>query len=322
MKTIEVILAAYNGCKYIREQIFSILLNFDKLSDFDCKLLISDDGSTDSTVEIIESIKLLDDRVFLINKDKKGGVKANFLCLINASNADYVFFSDQDDLWLPDKISLFIDRFNEVESDFSGPILVHSDLSVADKNLSPINISMFEYQNINKSPSFSQLLVSNSITGCVMACNRELISILKKSNIKESIMHDWYAALCASAFGIITFIDKPLILYRQHGGNQVGAKSFALGDLIKTDSIKEKLQQTKKSIIRTRNQSAVFLSDFSTVLESDKKFLLADYIESFNESVTRRANLFFNKNIKKHGTLRNVFFFIFYVLRGHNLRSE
>ncbi|HBE9080904.1 glycosyltransferase family 2 protein [Serratia fonticola] len=320
MKTIEVILASYNGCNYIREQIFSILSNFDKLNDFECKLLVSDDGSTDSTVEIIEDLKKSDDRIFLVNKNKKGGVKLNFACLINASNADYVFFSDQDDLWLPDKISLFIERFNEVELNFNGPILVHSDLTVTNKNLSPINASMFEYQNINKSPSFSELIVSNSITGCVMACNRELISILKSCKIKDSIMHDWYAGLCASAFGVISFVDQPLILYRQHGANQVGAKSFALVDLIKTDSIKDKLRQTKKSIVRTQSQAEIFLSDFTTTLDDDKKILLKSYIESFNAGVFNRANLFFYKQFKKKGNLRNIFFFVFYVLLGKNLQ--
>ncbi|WP_337264288.1 MULTISPECIES: glycosyltransferase family 2 protein [unclassified Serratia (in: enterobacteria)] len=316
MKKIEVILATYNGSNYVKEQVCSILSNFDKLTSFDCKLLISDDGSTDSTGEIIESIKISDNRVSFIDKEKKGGVKANFSFLINKSNADYVFFSDQDDLWLPDKMSIFIEKFSETESNFNGPILIHSDLCVADKNLSPINRSMFKYQNLNKAPSFSQLLVSNSITGCVMACNRELITIIKGSKIKDSIMHDWYIGLCAAAFGKIVFIDKPLILYRQHGGNQVGAKSFALSDLIKIGNIKGKVTEIQESIIRTKKQAELFFSEFSSELSDSKKRLVETYINSFGNSIRYRADLFFNKKFNKNGKLRNLFFFIFYVLKG------
>ncbi|HGW8975904.1 TPA: glycosyltransferase family 2 protein [Escherichia coli] len=315
MTKIDVLLATYNGEKYVKEQISSVLNNFDKLKNSECTILISDDGSTDNTVDIIKRMSEEDPRILFLDGNKKGGVKYNFNYLIQHTDADYVFFCDQDDLWLPNKMHIFMDRFNIEEVNFNGPILVHSDLCVADNNLSPINVSMFDYQMINKSPNLAELLVSNSVTGCVMACNKKLIDGIKLSQISNSIMHDWYIALYASSFGVISFVDKALILYRQHGGNQVGAKSFSLKDVIKFSGIKDKLVNARRSVLNTRDQSALFISDFGDKLSMEKKTILESYINSFNGGVLNRMNLFFYKRVRKTSFLRNLVFFLIYVTK-------
>ncbi|MDX7359173.1 glycosyltransferase family 2 protein [Escherichia coli] len=309
------LLATYNGEKYVKEQISSVLNNFDKLKNSECTILISDDGSTDNTVDIIKRMSEEDPRILFLDGNKKGGVKYNFNYLIQHTDADYVFFCDQDDLWLPNKMHIFMDRFNIEEVNFNGPILVHSDLCVADNNLSPINVSMFDYQMINKSPNLAELLVSNSVTGCVMACNKKLIDGIKLSQISNSIMHDWYIALYASSFGVISFVDKALILYRQHGGNQVGAKSFSLKDVIKFSGIKDKLVNARRSVLNTRDQSALFISDFGDKLSMEKKIILESYINFFNGGVLNRMNLFFYKRVRKTSFLRNLVFFLIYVTK-------
>lgn len=314
MKKIEVILASYNGSMYIKEQIVSILMNFDLLDNYECKLLISDDASTDSTIDIVKNMQDKDSRIMLLDANRKGGVKKNFNTLIRNTSADYVFFSDQDDLWLPGKLSIFMEKFKKIENEFNGPVLIHSDLSVADKDLSPISVSMFDYQNLNKNPDLTQIMVSNSITGCVMACNKNLMDIVKKSNIDDSIMHDWYIGFCAAAFGVICFIDKPLILYRQHGNNQVGAKAFNIINLFNAGDIKDKVNKTRNSIYLTKLQTILFLNDFSDVLDYEKKDLLIKYVESFDKGVLARGRLFFFKKVRKTGFIRNVFYFLFYVL--------
>ncbi len=315
MTKIDVLLATYNGEKYVKEQISSVLNNFDKLKNSECTILISDDGSTDNTVDIIKRMSEEDPRILFLDGNKKGWVKYNFNYLIQHTDADYVFFCDQDDLWLPNKMHIFMDRFNIEEVNFNGPILVHSDLCVADNNLSPINVSMFDYQMINKSPNLAELLVSNSVTGCVMACNKKLIDGIKLSQISNSIMHDWYIALYASSFGVISFVDKALILYRQHGGNQVGAKSFSLKDVIKFSGIKDKLVNARRSVLNTRDQSALFISDFGDKLSMEKKIILESYINSFNGGVLNRMNLFFYKRVRKTSFLRNLVFFLIYVTK-------
>jgi len=317
MKKVNVILAAYNGEKYIKEQLISIIENFNNVKSniYDLQIIVSDDYSSDNTVNIITELSLSDKRIKLLDRDKKGGVKENFRHLIMNSDADYVFFSDQDDYWLPNKIELFLNRFKEIELGFDGPIMIHSDLSVVNEDLLVINKSMFEYQKLNKKPSFMELIVSNSITGCVMACNKPLIEIAKRSSIQDSIMHDWYLALIASAFGVVDFIDSPLILYRQHSTNQVGAKSFALKEIINRKNCKGKIDSIRSSILKTKNQAKLFEFDFSNEISEISKSNLREYIKSFDMSFSYRLDLFLFKRIKKTGILRNIMFFIFYVVK-------
>ncbi|MCC2058817.1 glycosyltransferase family 2 protein, partial [Raoultella ornithinolytica] len=313
MKKIEVLLATYNGEKFVREQIYSVLNNFDKISGYECKILVSDDKSTDKTVQIIKSLQEQEPRILFLDGEKKGGVRSNFYYLLEHADADYVFFCDQDDLWLPDKISVFLERFKSEEVSYNGPILVHSDLCVADANLSPINVSMFDYQKINKNPSFVELIVSNSVTGCVMACNRELIEGVKKSQIQNSIMHDWYIGLYASAFGRILFIEKSFILYRQHGGNQVGAKSFLIKDIFNLKGLRGKVKNASDSVIKTKKQAELFFSDFNEKLDKANKDILNSYISSFEEGqFFKRLKLFLFKDVNKKGLLRNIVFFFIY----------
>ncbi|WP_049156701.1 glycosyltransferase family 2 protein [Klebsiella variicola] len=310
MEKIQVLLATYNGSKYIREQINSILNNFQYLQDYDCGIIISDDNSTDNTVNIINECFHDNEKVRLLSASRKGGVKNNFTYLIEHADADFLFFCDQDDLWLPEKLRIFMDAFNKNTNEKNTPLLVHSDLCVTDSLLSPIHKSMFEYQKINKHPSFANLIVSNSITGCVLGINRALLNIIKEKNINESIMHDWYIGLVASCFGRLIFIPKSLILYRQHSNNQVGAKEFSFSEIFNFT----KVTKIKQSIYLTKMQAELFLNDFNDTLESKEKQLLVSYIKSFDSNFFLRFNLFFNKGIRKYGFVRNSVFFIFYVV--------
>lgn len=311
-KKIDVILASYNGEKYIEEQIKSILNNFETVPNYNCRLIISDDASRDRTVEIIESIS--DDRISIVDKERKGGVRLNFNFLINYTNADYVFFSDQDDIWLPNKMNIFMRRFEE--NDKNEPLLLHSDLQVVDDKLNVMSVSMFASQNIYKEPSLGQLLVSNSVTGCVMAINRSLLYKVKRSKLPYSIMHDWYIALIAMCFGRIEFINQSTILYRQHGGNQVGSVNRKFKDLFSVGKIKKFIKKSKESILDTRMQALTFIDDFGIQLsESDKDFI-SKYIVSFNDSnFISRLKLFITGRVIKKGFFRNAIFFFFYVFK-------
>ncbi|QQN33234.1 glycosyltransferase family 2 protein [Rahnella aceris] len=312
MKKINVLLATYNGSKYISELINSVLANFEYLDEYDCNIIISDDASTDNTVSIIESICKIDTRVTLLDSNRKGGVKSNFQYLILNTEADYIFFCDQDDLWLPMKMKIFMDNFSQLEDEGETNILLHSDLCVADMYLSPIHISMFQYQKINPNPTFLKLLISSSVTGCVMAVSKGLLNIAKSSNIKESIMHDWYMSLIASTHGVIKFIPKPLILYRQHDNNQVGAKSFSLYHILKLSSFKLKLRDSISSVNKTKRQAIVFRDDFHVSILSTDLNILNSYIDSFNRSSFRRLYLFMFSNFKKKGLARNFIFLLVY----------
>ncbi|SUB70555.1 putative glycosyl transferase [Pluralibacter gergoviae] len=318
MIKVNVLLASYNGEKYIREQIDSILINFENVgNEFDCKILISDDASTDNTIEVINNYFNNDSRVEIVSGDKKGGVKENFYFLISNvdCDAEYVFFSDQDDFWLPSKMRIFLNTLTKYDALSKGkvPLLVHSDLVVTNELLIPKKISMFNYQGLNRNANFKELLVTNSVTGCVMACNKKLIKIAKQSKIQNSIMHDWYIALLASACGDIKFIDEPLILYRQHSNNQVGAKSDSLFNRLKNKRILNLLEDARHSISLTKNQAKLFLSEVNLTLPYEKAVTLKLYCGNGNDNLIKRFFLFLS-GVRKKGFIKNVVFFILFVM--------
>ncbi|GAA3884336.1 glycosyltransferase family 2 protein [Gibbsiella dentisursi] len=310
MKKIDIILASYNGEQYINAQINSILQNFDNIEGYECRLIISDDASVDETCAIITKIQ--DKRVFLLDNSRKGGVKLNFSFLINNSNADYIFFSDQDDIWLPNKLELFIRQFEVVGE--TKPLLIHSDLKIVDRDLNVISDSMFSSQNIYSEPTLGQLLVSNSVTGCVMAMNKLLLSKVKNKNFSATVMHDWYIALVAKCLGEIIFLNSSTILYRQHGGNQVGSIERKLHDYFSVRKIIQFIKKSKKSIEETKIQAVHFLDEFGSQINNEERQFIEEYIKSFSTwAIISRVKLFFSARIGKKGIARNLIFFFLYV---------
>jgi hypothetical protein len=155
---------------------------------------------------------------------KKRGATMSFLWLINKVESDYYMFCDHDDVWLPNKIQLTIDKM--LESDVAEnkiPIIVHTDLVVVDKNLKLISESFWKYSNLDITDvSYNNLAHKNCITGCTMMINNTAKKLI---NIEENINfpHDsWIGLLVSYNNGIILSLDTPTILYRQHENNLIG----------------------------------------------------------------------------------------------------
>lgn len=227
-KAVTILLGTYNGASYIYQQIESIIKQFYG----EWQLIIRDDGSSDGTAERIESIANQDGRIRIIS-DSLGnlGATGNFGRLMQhacESGADYIMFADQDDVWLPNKISDQIALMKKMEQSNAGmPILVHSDLEVVDRSLHQIHPSLMRYQSIHhvdNSP-LQTLLVQNFVTGCTCLANRVLIELALPVP-KEAMVHDWWLALCAAAAGRIGFLPEVTVQYRQHSDNVIAAKSF------------------------------------------------------------------------------------------------
>lgn len=192
-------------------------------------MFIHDDGSTDETLSIVSTYaeQYPEKLTLIVDGIKTGSAKANFSHLLGFTSAPYVMFADQDDVWLENKISATLNRMlTEEKTHKSSAIIVYTDLFVTDEKLNIISTSMFNYQRLDKSPATLQsILTSNQVTGCTMMVNRQCISTTTPIP-EEAVMHDWWMACSAlSAGGILSFIDEPLILYRQHSNNSVGAKS-------------------------------------------------------------------------------------------------
>lgn len=136
-------------------------------------------------------------------------------------------FCDHDDVWKPRKVEMTVRRMMELEQANGQdiPLLVHTDLVVADENLKVLSDSMFRSQNLNrKGNRLNNLLVQNNVTGCTMMVNKALVDMVGPAP-KHAVMHDWWMALIAACFGKIGFVRQATILYRQHHANEVGAKN-------------------------------------------------------------------------------------------------
>ncbi|AEF53563.1 glycosyltransferase family 2 protein [Marinomonas posidonica] len=230
---IQILLATYNGAKYLEAQLDSLLAQT-------CRrwtLIAHDDGSNDQTLDILRAYQLNHPDIIEILEDGLtfGNPCDNFTHLLASSVAEYVMFCDQDDVWLPDKIEKSFNKMQALESKYpSSPVVVHTDLEVVDESLFTIAPSMFEYQGLDKSiKSLLQILAKGSVTGCTMMMNRQAIAV-SQPILPFAVMHDWWiAAMVIKHQGVVEFIDEPLIQYRQHTSNSIGAKKNSFCHLLK-----------------------------------------------------------------------------------------
>ena len=299
--SVDVLLATYNGEKYLNELIDSILDN-----DYpNFKILIRDDGSTDNTLEIIEKyVERFPKKIQLIKDSKKLGAKGNFLELLKYSKAEYTLFADQDDFWLKDKISTTIAYLQENET-VSLPILVHTDLLVTDKDLNILSESFIATEQIRTYRSnLNNLLSENIATGCTIGINRSLREMVKYNNIDNIRMHDWWLVLIASCFGKIVFIDKPTIEYRQHSNNEVGA--------IKTSSISyvsdrtSNLNKTQNAVDSNYQQAEEFLKCYGSKLSSSQIDLLGHFIGLKGCGILTKLKVFNKYDLWRSSLLKSI----------------
>jgi glycosyltransferase involved in cell wall biosynthesis len=222
---VAILLSTYNGEKYIRGQIESII----NQSYTNWKLYIRDDGSHDNTLNIIDEFKLLHPKKIFLIQDNFGNLRTarSFMTLLMQVQSDFYLFCDQDDIWIFNKIELSLDYIlNIIETYGSLPVLVFSDLMVVDKDLNLISPSLWKYSNINPENvnDFYKLATNSTVTGCTMIIN----DLLKKSAFpfpSQILMHDWWLSLIACRIGVIEYISTPTLLYRQHDLNVLGAES-------------------------------------------------------------------------------------------------
>lgn len=217
---INIVMSTYNGEQFLAEQIDSIQQQTFK----DWQLLIRDDGSSDQTPEIIKSFVAQDPRIIFINEHdcENLGVVKNFFTLIKHDKADYYFFSDQDDVWLEDKLETMLAVARQYPDQL--PLLVYTDLCVVNQNLQVMNQSMIRSQSHHANTELVQELTENTVTGGVAMINHALAEQWR--TLDNIIMHDWYLALLAAAIGKLVYIDQPGELYRQHDNNVLGARTF------------------------------------------------------------------------------------------------
>ncbi len=222
---VAILLATYNGEKYISYQLESIAAQTDQ--NFIC--FIHDDMSQDSTVEIVKNYCSSHPEHFLfLGSSKCGSAKKNFMLMMTLVKADYIMFCDQDDFWMSEKIEKNLTAIRELEQKFGSgiPYCVYSDLKMVNAELKETDSSYFQFTGKNPhANTLKDLLRTNVVVGCTMIINSELQNMaLKVQNLDHIFMHDWWCVLICSINGKCSVIEEPLVLYRQHDNNEVGAQ--------------------------------------------------------------------------------------------------
>lgn len=218
---ITILLATYNSEQYIREQLDSLFAQNYK----EWRLVVRDDCSSDNTINIIrEYIERYPGKITIIdNKGKSLRAYRNFYELISKVESDYYMYCDHDDVWLPNKIELSMNKMKEVEKEDT-PVIIHTDMKVVDQNLSIISESFWNYSRLlPERTRFEELVLCNSVNGCTMLFNRKARD-LALPHVNHATMHDMLVTQTVAANGgIISPIYTPTVLYRQHIDNVVGA---------------------------------------------------------------------------------------------------
>jgi glycosyltransferase involved in cell wall biosynthesis len=301
---ISILLASYNGERFIAEQIESLLNQTAQ----DFRVYICDDKSTDSTWAILRGYaeKHADTLFISQNEANSGGAKYNIFGMMARHKDDYLMLCDQDDVWMPDKVERTLARMKEGEAEYGAgtPLLVYTDLRVVDENLETISPSFKEAMNADyHKTQFRHQIIQNTLTGCTAMYNRALANLIGEAP-PYMVMHDWWLMLVASAFGKIAPLDEQTVLYRQHGKNEIGAKDvrtlrYKLHKILHYQEVKEALRDTYR-------QAESFLSVYESLLTPAQKKLLTAYCDIPNHCKPVRWIIFCRLGVHKHGIARKI----------------
>lgn len=220
---IAILLSTYNGERFLQEQLDSLF----QQTRTDWVLFVRDDGSSDNTINILNSyIRDHKNIVFFSNDTINRGPGKSFLYLLEHVEADYYLFCDQDDVWFSNKVERSMSELIKLEAaHVRKPVLVFSDLSLVDSNLKAIHSSMWTYAALKNIMETKFLCCVNYVTGCTIAMNNLAKSCVLRYKEAE-LMHDTLSALAVSRHGVIHPISESLIFYRQHEKNTLGALSL------------------------------------------------------------------------------------------------
>ena len=234
MPLVDILLATYNGAKYLPAQLASL----EAQTQTDWRLIVRDDGSGDGSLDLVRdwAAGTGRDLVVLEDGDTRLGPAKSFGRLLARADAPYFAFCDQDDHWRANKIERLLQEMQKLEAEFGPdvPLLVHCDLAIVDATLQPTGDLFWEQAHITTVSvarreadrrARAGLLLQNVVTGCAALGNADLRR--RATPQPEGVhVHDWWVALIAAHFGAVRGVPEPLVDYRQHGANAIGAKAW------------------------------------------------------------------------------------------------
>lgn len=297
----QILLSAYNGTKYLKNQISSLTSQ----KNIGINIIARDDGSSDDTKKQLAKYK----NIKILTDNSNLGVKKSFSTLLEYASenttGEHFMFCDQDDVWKEDKVKKTFEKMQKFEKLYpNAPILIHTDLHVTDENLNMIDNSFWHYEHINPSKnSLGNLLMQNTITGCTTMVNKKLAQLAMPIP-NECIMHDWWIGLVACAFGKIGYLNEPTMYYRQHNKNDTGAKRYSIKNIF-------------KKIPNIYKGSGIYQNHLDNNIRQAEKFLEihGDKLDSHSYKTVKAMATIKNqtwlqkrKNILYYGLTKNGFF--------------
>lgn len=298
-----VLMSTYNGERFIEEQVASILKQLPP----EGRLMVRDDGSTDRTVE---KLKHIHDNRIQIEEGENIGFARSFLTLLTRTPQDVqmVMFSDQDDVWLEDKVLRAWTCLSAVETQ---PALYCCRQLVTDIKLKIRQ----ESERINHKPTFMNAIAENIVTGCTAALNEKAINLMKISGVPEHVkFHDWWLYLVISAHGIVIADNNAFILYRQHGNNYLG-RGFG--------RISQQVNMVK-FLMKNNWVDALFYQlidlekNYNKSLSKECKKIIADNMEFNGNKFCARWAFIFGKNRWTRSVSRDIFLRILLLIHRLN----
>jgi glycosyltransferase involved in cell wall biosynthesis len=305
---IEVLLATYNGERFLAEQLDSLFSQ----TWHNIRVLVRDDCSSDRTLNTLEDYASRYPGRLLVEQNRQRiGPCGNFGALMQCSNAAYISFCDQDDIWRSDKLARSMAAMSRVEaqSGKSTQILIYTDMRIASSDGAILSESHWQRAGVlPEVASFQNLLAQNLVTGCTMVANRALVDLASPIPLGDVIMHDYWLALVASAFGVLKPIREQTVTYRQHSNNVVGAgKKMSWVHRLRRLHRDPELE---KWLIAADTQAAAFLERYGHRLPKDVLSALSSMIGFPERSWLGRNLTLLRHGIRRTGNLNHLQFIL------------
>lgn len=305
-----VLLAAFNGSRYIEQQISSIV---SSCGGVPVSIVVGLDPSSDNTEEVVEGLR--GDLLLLRNKEPSGGAKQNFSKLAEYAvglDEKYFAFSDQDDVWDSDRLIITLDRLRQMECEYGPetPLLVFSDSRVVADDLTVIATSFLGAESLETSiaDDFRRLATQNVGQGCTFLFNRALLELATPVP-SAARMHDHWFMLVASVFGKVDYVAKPLLSYRQHSSNVLGSKGYdvcgALHRALRgSDAI-------RAAILQSQAQAAAFGLRYRDKLAPEVFNFFIEFGGLSGKNFLARRWFCLKNRLRMSGVLRTIGFYVF-----------
>lgn len=301
-ETVDILLATYNGARFLPEQLASI----EAQTHRGWRLLVRDDGSSDRTSAIVEEFAQRHRGRVRVLRDRRGrlGACGNFAALLEASDAPYFMFCDQDDVWLPEKTAALFSALRTLEErrGAATPILVHSDLIAVDARRRVLDRSYWRRARLIDPAARGhrlRIILRNYVTGCASIGN----AALRRAALPipaEAYMHDWWVAVAAAILGEIAEHEPATILYRQHQSNELGAQARHLSAVLFqfVCAPLAEIRRVRLYVWKSQKQIALFQATHQQEIDPGTRQLLSEFSVLREAGWWRRKSFLFRYDIR------------------------